>query len=44
MAKKTQPANATEEAGKAIREAFVEKELLQASIVQRELVAELKDL
>lgn len=44
MAKKTQTADVAEEAGKTIREAFVEKELLQVSIVQRELVSELKNL
>ena len=32
------------EAGKTIRETFVEKELLQASVVQRELVTELREL
>jgi hypothetical protein len=30
--------------GKTIRETFVEKELLQASVVQRELVTELREL
>lgn len=33
-----------EETGKTIRETFVEKELLQASVVQRELVSELREL
>lgn len=44
MAKKTPNAEALPETGKVIRETFVEKELLQVSIVQRELVAELRDL
>lgn len=44
MTKKAIKPEAISEAGKTIRETFVEKELLQASIVQRELVQELKDL
>lgn len=44
MAKKIRESGAVEEAGKTVREAFVEKELLQASIVQRELVQELREL
>ncbi len=44
MTKKNRENGAVEEVGKTVREAFVEKELLQASIVQRELVQELREL
>ncbi len=44
MSKKNQLAEACERYESATRETLVEKELLQASIVQRELVKELRAL